>query len=89
MFNVAIGLLMVFGHAEGVELLVFYILVFFSSALASIDLPTRQAIVPDIVGRELTTGGIALNAAGGQIALPIALIGPDSRSMCSAQAAAT
>ena len=74
-FNVAIGLLMVFGHAEGVGLLVFYILVFFSSALASIDLPTRQAIVPDIVGRELTTGGIALNAAGGQIALPIALVG--------------
>ena len=74
-FNVVIGCLMIFGSAEGVQLIGFYALVFFSSALASIDAPTRQAIVPDIVGRELTTGGIALNAAGGQIALPVALIG--------------
>lgn len=74
-FNVAIGCLMVFGAAEGALLLVFYVLVFLSSALASIDLPTRQAIVPDIVGRDLTTAGIAVNAAGGQIALPVALVG--------------
>ena len=74
-FNVGIGCLMIFGTAEGAQLLVFYALVFVSSALASIDLPTRQAIVPDIVGRDLTTSGIAVNAAGGQIALPVALIG--------------
>ena len=74
-FNVAIGCLMIFGAAEGALLIVFYVLVFLSSALASIDLPTRQAIVPDIVGRDLTTAGIAVNAAGGQIALPVALVG--------------
>lgn len=74
-FNVAIGCLMIFGAAEGALLLVFYVLVFLSSALASIGLPTRQAIVPDIVGRDLTTAGIAVNAAGGQIALSVALVG--------------
>ena len=74
-FNVAIAALMIFGVAQGGPLIAFYVLVFLSSALASIDLPTRQAIVPDIVGRELTTAGIAVNAAGGQIALPVALIG--------------
>ncbi len=73
--NVGVGLLMVFGSAEGALLVLFYGLVFLSSALASIDAPTRQAIVPDIVGRGLTTSGIALNAAGGQIALPVALVG--------------
>jgi len=72
--NVAIGCLMIFGVADGALLLIFYVLVFLSSALASIDLPTRQAIVPDIVGRDLTTAGIAVNAAGGQIALPVALV---------------
>lgn len=74
-FNIAVGCLMIFGAAEGALLIAFYVLVFLSSALASIDLPTRQAIVPDIVGRDLTTAGIALNSAGGQIAMPVALIG--------------
>ncbi len=73
--NVAIGVVMVFGHPEGAALLLFYALTFGASALMSIDLPTRQAIVPDIVGRRLTTAGIALNAAGGQIALPVAIMG--------------
>lgn len=74
-FNVGIGVLMVFGDAQGANLWLFYGLVFVSSALASIDAPTRQAIVPDILGRERTTAGIALNAAGGQVALPVALVG--------------
>ncbi len=72
--NVAIGVLMVFGSAEAGTLVLFYALTFVASALVSIDLPTRQAIVPDIVGRQLTTAGIALNAAGGQIALPVAIM---------------
>ena len=74
-FNIAIGVLMIVGDAQGTNLVVFYGLVFISSALASIDAPTRQAIVPDILGRERTTAGIALNAAGGQVALPVALVG--------------
>ena len=73
--NVAIGVVMVLGSPEGGTLVLFYVLTFGASALMSIDLPTRQAIVPDIVGRELTTAGIALNAAGGQIALPVAIMG--------------
>ena len=72
--NVAIGVVMVLGSPEGATLVLFYALTFGASALMSIDLPTRQAIVPDIVGRELTTAGIALNAAGGQIALPVAIM---------------
>ena len=81
-FNVAIGLVMVFGDAEAWTLVLFYVLTFFASALSSIDLPTRQAIVPDIVGRRLTAGGIALNAAGGQIALPVAIMGHGVRHRC-------
>ena len=72
--NVATGVLMIVGSADGAELTLFYVLLFCSSALMSIDMPTRQAIVPDLVGRQLTTSGIALNAAGGQIALPVAII---------------
>ena len=73
--SIGIGTLMVFGDASGLDLIVFYILTFFGSALAAVDLPTRQAIVPDILGRELTATGVALNAAGAQIAMPAALIG--------------
>ena len=72
--NVAIGVVMVVGSPEGATLWLFYALTFGASALMSIDLPTRQAIVPDIVGRQLTTAGIALNAAGGQVALPVAIM---------------
>ena len=70
----ATGVLMIVGSADGAELALFYVLLFSSSALMSIDMPTRQAIVPDLVGGQLTTAGIALNAAGGQIALPVAII---------------
>ena len=36
-------------------------------------MPTRQAIVPDLLGPRLAPGGISLNAVGMQAALPVAL----------------
>ena len=45
------------------------------AGLQAIDLPTRLAIVPDVLGPELTPAGMALNQVAGQLAMPIAMIG--------------
>ena len=41
----------------------------------AVDGPTRQAIVPEILGSRLTPGGIALNTAAMQLAMPISIFG--------------
>lgn len=48
-------------------------LTFCSAALMAVDVPTRQAIVPELLGPELTPGGISLNAAGMQISMPVSM----------------
>ena len=53
----------------------FFLLTFLSAGLQSIDMPTRLAIVPDILGPDLTPAGMSLNQVAGQLAMPIALIG--------------
>ncbi|MEE8314378.1 MAG: MFS transporter, partial [Myxococcota bacterium] len=68
--NLLVAAVMILAASYPLGLAPFYILTFMASALAAIDAPTRQALVPDILGRRLTPGGIALNSAGGQIALP-------------------
>ena len=51
-FNVAIGCLMIFGAAEGALLLVFYVLVFLSSALASTSpRPASRSMPPEARSR--------------------------------------
>jgi MFS family permease len=71
--NLLVAAVMILAASYPLGLAPFYILTFMASALAAIDAPTRQALVPDILGRRLTPGGIALNSAGGQIALPVAM----------------
>lgn len=71
--NLLVALVMILSPSGATSLLAFYALTFAASALAGIDAPTRQAIVPDLLGRRLTAGGIALNSAGGQVALPISM----------------
>jgi MFS family permease len=53
----------------------FFILALFGAGLQSIDIPTRLAIVPDILGPELTPAGMSLNQVTGQLAMPVAMIG--------------
>jgi MFS family permease len=36
-------------------------------------MPTRQAIIPDLVGRDLAPGAISLTAAGAQVAAPVSI----------------
>ena len=52
----------------------FFLLTFLTSGLQSIDAPTRLAIVPDVLGQQLTPAGISLNQVSGQIAMPIAMM---------------
>ena len=54
---------------------VFFILTLIGGGLQSIDIPTRLAIVPDILGPELTPAGLSLNQVAGQLAMPIAMFG--------------
>ncbi|MDA1076195.1 MAG: MFS transporter [Proteobacteria bacterium] len=51
----------------------FFAFTFLSAGLQSIDAPTRLAIVPDVLGPELTPAGMSLNQAAAQLAMPVAL----------------
>lgn len=55
-------------------LALFFVLVLSSSALWAIDGPTRQAMVPDIVGDRLAVRGLATNAAGAWALTPVTII---------------
>lgn len=52
-----------------------FLLAFLASAPMAVDIPTRQAMVPEILGPRLTAQGMALNSAGMQLALPLAVFG--------------
>lgn len=67
--------LMLGSEGGTVGFVVFFLLTFLSAGLQSIDMPTRLAIVPDILGADLTPAGISLNQVAGQLAMPVALIG--------------
>jgi len=71
--TLAIALVMLVGEGSVGAFVAFFALSVLASACWSIDLPTRQAIVPEILGPRLTPGGIALLQAGSQAAFPISL----------------
>ena len=52
---------------------VFFLLTFLTAGLQAIDAPTRLAIVPDILGPELTPAGMSLNQVAVQVAMPVAM----------------
>lgn len=53
----------------------FFALALLGAGLQAIDMPTRLAIVPDVLGPELTPAGMSLNQVAGQLAMPVAMIG--------------
>ncbi len=71
--NLLIALVMLVSPANGLGITIFFALTFVTAGLSAIDAPTRQALVPDLLGPRLTPGGISLDAAGMQIAMPVSL----------------
>ncbi len=70
-----IGGLMLTGIKGPLGFAVFYALTFLAAGLQAIDAPTRLAIVPDVLGPDRVSAGMALNQAAGQLAMPMALFG--------------
>ena len=69
-----IAFLMLFSVGDTFGFVIFFLLTFLSSGLQSIDGPTRLAILPDVLGPELTPAGMSLNQVAGQIAMPLAML---------------
>jgi MFS family permease len=73
--TLAISALMYFGTGSATNFTLFFLITFLAAGLQSIDAPTRLAIVPDILGPELTSAGMSLNQAAAQLSMPLALFG--------------
>ena len=54
---------------------IFFALTLLGAGLQSIDMPTRLAILPDILGPEHTPAGMSLNQVAGQLSMPMAMFG--------------
>ena len=73
--TVGIAALMASGVGSTWAFIVFFALALFTAGLQSIDMPTRLALVPDVLGSALAPRGISLNQVAGQLAMPIAMFG--------------
>jgi MFS family permease len=71
--TVAIAALMYFSVGSAAGFVLFFVLTFLSGGLQAVDAPTRLAIVPDILGAELTPAGMSLNQAAAQLSMPVAM----------------
>jgi predicted MFS family arabinose efflux permease len=69
----ATGALMWVNDATPLGLTVFFALTTVTAAFWAVDIPARQAMVPDVVGQRLAPAGISLSAAGMQVSMPVAL----------------
>ncbi len=72
--NIGIAALMWLGATDMIGLAVFFLLTLIASAALALDGPTRQAIAPEILGPRLTPSGIALQQAGMQFGMPLAIL---------------
>jgi len=52
-----------------------FLLTFLSAGLQAVDAPTRLAIVPDVLGPELTPSGMSINQVAAQLSMPLAMFG--------------
>ena len=73
--TVGIAALMASGAGSTSAFIVFFALALLTAGLQSIDMPTRLALVPDVLGSTLAPRGISLNQVAGQLAMPIAMFG--------------
>ena len=64
---------MIIGEGDLPGVTAFMVVTFFTASLFAIDMPTRQALVPELLGPRLAPGGIAMNAAGMQLAMPVSI----------------
>jgi MFS family permease len=71
--NLCVAAVMLVSNGGPVALALFFTLTFGASAMWAVDMPTRQAIIPDLVGRDLAPGAISLTAAGAQVAAPVSI----------------
>ncbi len=71
--NLGIAAVMIRGRADLPTLAAFFALTFVAAAFSAVDTPTRQAMVPDVLGPQLAPAGFSLNSAGGQVSLPLSL----------------
>lgn len=69
----AIAALMFAGVSGVAGFTLFFALTFLGAGLQAIDMPTRLAIVPDILGPDLTPAGMSLNQVAVQVAMPLAM----------------
>lgn len=72
-FNLSLAGVIAFAGHGPFAFTAFFALTFAASAMWAVDMPTRQAIIPDIVGPRLAPAGISLTAAGAQVALPVSI----------------
>ena len=72
--TVLIATLMYFDVTDWLGFATFFAITFVAGGLQSIDIPTRLAIVPDVLGPSLTPAGLTLNQVAAQMAMPLALL---------------
>jgi MFS family permease len=71
--NIGIALLIIFAGVSGAMLAGIFALTFVAAGAMTIDTPTRQAFVPQLVPREHLSNAIALDAVAMQLAFPLSL----------------
>jgi MFS family permease len=71
--NAGVAVLMLFAGAGAASLAAIFALTFVAAGAMTVDAPTRQALVPQLVPREQLATAIALDAVAMQLAFPLSL----------------
>jgi MFS family permease len=71
--NLSVASVMWLTDGGPASLALFFGLTLLAAGTFAIDLPARQAMVPDVLGPRLLPAGISLNTAGAQVAMPVSL----------------
>ncbi len=69
----AISALMFSGVTGVLGFALFFFLAFLAAGLQAVDAPTRLAIIPDILGPDLTPSGMSLAQVAVQLSMPVAM----------------
>ncbi len=72
--TLGIAAMMLTSFSETISFAIFFLLIFLTSGLQSIDAPARMAMIPEILGAELTPAGISMHQVAGQLAMPVAIM---------------